>query len=191
MTSESLSSRRRRNRLLGDLTQQEATKRMIRVDHAGEYGAVRIYEGQRAVLGNTDLGPVLAEMAAHEEHHLETFEGLIHERHVRPTALMPFWHVAGFVLGAGTALMGPKAAMACTVAVEEAIDEHYAAQIRELDADGHDPALRDTCEKFRQDELHHKDIALDHDAEQAPGYKVLNKAIKRGSKIAIWLSERV
>ena len=191
MSTEPLSSRRRQTRIPGDLTAAEATQRMIRVDHAGEYGAVRIYEGQRAVLGNTDLDPVLEEMADQEQHHLETFERLITERRVRPTALLPFWHVAGFVLGAGTALMGPKAAMACTVAVEEAIDEHYAGQIRELDADGTDPVLRDTCEKFRQEELEHKETALEHDAELAPGYRVMNKAIKRGSKIAIWLSERV
>lgn len=191
MSAKSFSSRRTNRRLPGDLTAKEATQRMIRVDHAGEYGAVRIYEGQRAVLGHTDLDSVLEEMADQEQQHLETFERLIAERQVRPTALMPFWHVAGFMLGAGTALMGPKAAMACTVAVEEAIDEHYAAQIGELDADGTDPALRDTCEKFRQEELDHKATALEHDAELAPGYTVLNKAIKRGSKIAIWLSERV
>lgn len=201
MTDGPLSTRRTRARLPGDLGREEARKRMIRVDHAGEYGAVRIYEGQRAVLGKTDLGPVLDEMAGHEEEHLKTFERLIAERRVRPTALMPLWHVAGFALGAGTALMGPKAAMACTVAVEEAIDEHYAAQVRELDADAEaespddvdkaDRGLRDTFERFRLEEVHHKEIALDHDAEQARGYTVLSKAIKRGSKLAIWLSERI
>jgi ubiquinone biosynthesis monooxygenase Coq7 len=208
-TATPLSTRRTRRRLPGDLTRAEARARMIRVDHAGEYGAVRIYDGQRAVLGKTEVGPVLDELAAHEEEHLAAFERLIAERRVRPTVMMPIWHVAGFALGAGTALMSREAAMACTVAVEEAIDEHYAAQVRELDAeaedaaaakdagDGPDPeaaadrALRDTFEAFRQDEIHHKEVALAHDAEQARGYTILSKAIKRGAKAAIWLSERI
>ena len=121
-------------RMPGDPSKAEMVERMIRVDHAGEYGAVRIYEGQMAVLGETKSGPVIKHMAEQEEVHLATFNDLVADRRVRPTALLPLWHLAGFALGAGTALMGEKAAHACTVAVEEAIDEHYAAQIEALDA---------------------------------------------------------
>ncbi|MHC8510104.1 MAG: demethoxyubiquinone hydroxylase family protein [Rhodospirillales bacterium] len=189
--SARLSTRRTAARLPGDPDAREAAHRMIRVDHAGEYGAVRIYDGQRAVLGGTELGPVLDDMAEHEEVHLKTFEDLIAERGVRPTALLPLWHAAGFALGAGTALMGPKAAMACTAAVEEAIDEHYAAQVRELDADGAEPELRETFERFRREEAEHRETALAHGAERARGYGPLSRTIKRGAKLAIWLSERV
>lgn len=161
---------------------------MIRVDHAGEYGACRIYQGQLAVLGKSDKAPVIEHMAEQEKRHLETFSKLVAERRVRPTALLPLWHVAGFALGAGTALLGEKAAMACTVAVEEVIDEHYRGQIEALDGD--DPELGDTCEEFRQEELEHRDTGIEHDAEQAPGYELLTGAIKRGSRLAIWLSER-
>ena len=164
---------------------------MIRVDHAGEYGAVRIYEGQLAVLGATDAGPVLEEMAEEERRHRERFEELVAERRVRPTALLPLWHVAGFALGAGTALMGEKAAHACTVAVEEAIDEHYAGQVERLQREGGEDDLADTFERFRLEEVQHRDTALAHGAEQAPGYQVLKGAIKTGSKLAIWLSTRI
>ena len=125
---------------------------MIRVDHAGEYGAVRIYEGQLAVLGNKPAGDTIRRMAAEEQRHLETFDRLINERRVRPTALEPVWRVAGFALGAATALMGEKAAMACTAAVEEVIDEHYARQIEKLDTD---PELKATVADFRADEIAH------------------------------------
>lgn len=175
--------------LPGDLDKASLLARMIRVDHAGEYGAKRIYEGQIAVLGQTAIGPTLAHMAEQERGHLEAFERLIVERRVRPTALQPVWHVAGFVLGAATALMGEKAAMACTVAVEEVIDEHYADQAARLGVDEAD--LRAQIERFRAEELEHRDIGLAHDAEEAPGYPVLSAAIKLGSRAAIWLSERV
>jgi len=161
----------------------------VRVDHAGEYGAVRIYEGQLAVLGDSDKADAIRHMADQEREHLEKFNRLIGERRVRPTALMPVWHAAGFALGAATALMGERAAMACTVAVEEAIDEHYAAQAAMLGDD--EAELRDTIEKFRADELEHRDTALAHEAEEAPGYEVLSAVIKKGSRLAIWLSERV
>lgn len=167
---------------------REMLARMLRVNQAGELGAVRIYQGQRAVLGSGRHGPVLAKMAAQERHHLETFDGLISQRQVRPTILSPLWHVAGFVLGAGTALMGERAAMACTVAVEEAIDEHYAAQAAALGDS--EPDLKATIEEFRAEELEHRDIGLANDAEKAPAYPVLAGAIKRGCKLAIWLSER-
>jgi len=104
---------------------------------------------------------------------------------------MPLWHVAGFALGAGTALLGEKAAHACTVAVEEVIDEHYAEQVAALDAEGDENDLRDTCEKFRLEELEHRDLALAKGAEEAPGYELLTTAVKAGSKLAIWLSKRV
>src|ERR1700761_432219 len=115
--------------LPGDASRRERVERMIRVDHAGEYGATRIYAGQLAVLGRGAKGDVLRRMEAQEQQHLRTFNDLIADRRVRPTALLPFWHVAGFALGAMTATLGEKAAMACTVAVEEAIDAHYTAQL--------------------------------------------------------------
>ena len=179
-------------RLPGDLTREQLIDRIIRVDQAGEYGAVRIYQGQLSVLGKAKNGPVIQEMLEQEEDHLDTFNTLVAKRRVRPTALMPIWHLAGFALGAGTALLGEKAAMACTVAVEEVIDEHYAEQIKKLNQlDGDEQDLSDTCEKFRQDELEHRDTGLKHGAEQAPGYEGLSALIKGGSRLAIWLSERI
>lgn len=179
-------------RMPGDGSKREMLESMIRVDHAGEYGAVRIYQGQMAVLGRR--GGNVAEiehMADQERVHLATFSEQMRKRRVRPTALMPVWHVAGFALGAGMALMGEKAAHACTVAVEEAIDEHYASQVRALDAEGDEQELRDTCEKFRLEELEHRDTALENGAEQAPGYEALKLAVKTGSKLAIWLSKKI
>jgi ubiquinone biosynthesis monooxygenase Coq7 len=176
-------------RLPGDETASARTARMIRVDHAGEYGAGRIYAGQIAVLGHGPQGDVLRHMQAQEQVHLEKFSALIAERQVRPTALLPFWHVAGFALGAVTAALGTRAAMACTVAVEEAIDEHYRAQTESLGAE--EPELRQTIETFRQEELEHRDIGLAHDAESTPGYRVLSALIKTGCKVAIALSERI
>lgn len=173
----------------GDPSPKALLARMIRVDHAGEYGAARIYAGQLAVLGHTDKGPVLQHMKDQEQVHLDTFSALVAERGVRPTALLPFWHIAGFALGAGTALLGPRAAMACTVAVEEVIDEHYAEQAAALGED--ERPLRDTIEQFRREEIEHRDIGLAHEAEQAPGYRILTTLIKAGCKVAIRLSERV
>ena len=164
---------------------------MIRVDHAGEYGAVRIYEGQLAVLGarGSAASKAIEHMAEQEQRHLKTFDALVNERRVRPTALEPVWRVAGFALGAATALMGDKAAMACTVAIEETIDEHYAAQASALGDD--EAELRTTVEKFRAEEIAHKDQALAAGAEQAPAYEALTRVIKTGSKLAIWLSTRI
>ena len=179
------------HRMPGDLSKKDMLESMIRVDHAGEYGAVRIYEGQLAVLGNSVDREDIEHMAAQERVHLAKFNELIRANRVRPTALMPLWHVAGFALGAGTALMGEKAAHACTVAVEEVIDEHYAEQVAQLDAEGDQAALRDTFEKFRLEELEHRDAALEKGAEEAPGYEVLKAAVKTGSKLAIWLSKRI
>ena len=162
---------------------------MIRVDHAGEYGAVRIYEGQLAVLGKRGSAELIRHMAEQEQRHLKTFDRLVNERKVRPTALEPLWRVAGYALGMGTALMGEKAAFACTAAVEEAIDEHYASQIAELGE--RDPELKRTVEDFRADEAQHRQVALDHGAERAPGYKLLSEAIKVGCRMAIKLSEKI
>lgn len=173
----------------GDLPPRALLARMLRVDHAGEYGAARIYAGQLAVLGHTDKGPILQHMKDQEQVHLDTFSSLVVERGVRPTALLPFWHVAGFALGAGTALLGSRAAMACTVAVEEVIDEHYAEQAAALGED--ERPLRDTIEQFRREEIEHRDIGLAHEAEKAPGYRILTTLIKAGCKVAIRLSERV
>lgn len=178
------------NRYLpGDLPLRQTTERMIRVDHAGEYGATRIYAGQLAVLGRGGKGDMLRHMQAQEQHHLSTFKAMIADRRVRPTALLPLWHLAGFALGAVTAAMGERAAMACTVAVEEAIDDHYSAQIEALGTD--DPALRQTVESFRAEELEHRDTALENGAEQAPGYRLLSRVIKAGCRTAIAVSERL
>ena len=177
------------NRLPGDLTREELIERMIRVDHAGEFGARRIYEGQLAVLGDTVDGETIRHMKEQEDRHLAAFERLIVERRVRPTALHPLWNIAGFALGAGTALLGPKVAMACTIAVEEVIVEHYARQSEQLGDDEAD--LRETIEAFRAEELEHRDIAVDHGGEEAIGYPVLRRLIQAGSRTAIWLSERV
>lgn len=177
------------DRLPGDPTPREVVARTIRVDHAGEYGAKRIYQGQLAVLGRTKYGPVLRHMQEQEQVHLDTFSKLIAKRRVRPTALLPLWHVAGFALGAGTALLGPRAAMACTVAVEEAIDEHYRAQHEALGDD--ESELKGKIEQFRAEELEHRDIGIEHEAERAPAYRLLSAVIKAGCKVAIRVSERV
>lgn len=175
--------------LPGDYSPEEATRRMIRVDQAGEYGAARIYAGQLAVLKNHASTPVIKHMAEQEAVHLETFNRMMGERHVRPTALMPLWHVAGFALGAATAMLGEKAAMACTVAVESVIDEHYAAQEAALGE--YEPALKATISQFRAEEIEHHDTGLAHGAEAAPAYAALTGAIRTCTRAAIWLSTRV
>jgi ubiquinone biosynthesis monooxygenase Coq7 len=178
----------------GDPDARELIERTIRVDQAGEFGAVRIYQGQLAALrwtgrANSEVGRKIAAMARAEREHNRVFDRLLAERHVRPTALSPLWSVAGFALGAATALMGDKAAMACTVAIEETIDEHYAGQAASLGDD--EAELRGTIEKFRAEEIGHKEEALASGAEQAPAYETLTSAIKAGSRLAIWLSTRV
>jgi len=176
-------------RLPGDPSRAALIERMIRVDHAGEYGAKRIYDGQLAVLGRAKTAPEIRRMAEQEQRHLDAFDKLIAERRVRPTALSPLWHAAGFALGAATALLGERAAMACTVAVEEVIDEHYRRQSAAL-GDG-EPALKAAIDEFRRDECKHRDVALAHGAQEAPFYPVLSAAIKAGSRLAIWLSTRL
>jgi ubiquinone biosynthesis monooxygenase Coq7 len=175
--------------LPGDLPRDELIRRMIRVDQAGEYGARRIYEGQLAVLGRRRDAEPIRHMAAQEKRHLDAFDKLIGERRVRPTALHPLWHMAGYALGAATALLGREAAMACTVAVEEVIDEHYAKQAAHLGDD--DPELKAMIERFRAEEIEHRAIALAEGAERAPAYELLKGAIKAGSRLAIWLAERI
>ncbi len=164
--------------------------RMLRVDQAGEYGATRIYAGQLAVMG--DRAPhsgEIAHMAEQEAGHRQKLDALIAARGVRPTALQPLWSVAGFALGAATALIGPKAAMACTAAIETEIDLHYSAQLDELDGD--DPEFGEMIRDFREDERAHRDAALAAGAEQAPGYPLLSGVIRLGCRMAIRLSERI
>ena len=178
----------------GDPEARELVERTIRVDQAGEFGAVRIYEGQLAALrwtgrANGEAGRKIAVMARAEREHNAVFDRLLAERRVRPTVLSPLWSVAGFALGAATALMGDKAAMACTVAIEETIDEHYAA-----------PGRRAGRRRGRA-ARHHREVprrgdraqgqALAAGAEQAPAYEALTAAIKAGSRLAIWLSTRI
>ncbi|MCH8182206.1 MAG: demethoxyubiquinone hydroxylase family protein [Proteobacteria bacterium] len=175
-------------RLPGDLSPEQMIERIIRVDQAGEMGAERIYAGQLAVLGKSKSAEIIRRMAEQETKHRKTFEDLMIARKVRPTVLAPLWNVAGFALGAGTALLGERAAMACTVAVEEAIDRHYAAQAAYLGDD--EEELRDVVEEARADEVQHREMALEAGAERAIGYEPMRVAIKTGARLAIWLSER-
>lgn len=171
---------------------KKSLSRMLRVNQAGEYGAKRIYAGQLAVLkrkgASKETIEQISHMAEQEQVHLDTFNKMVAAGQVRPTALQPLWHVAGFALGAVTAMMGEKAAMACTVAVEEVIDEHYAQQSEQLKDE---PELKKIVDQFRAEELEHKQTALDAGAEQTVGYPVLRKVIQAGSKAAIWIAERV
>jgi ubiquinone biosynthesis monooxygenase Coq7 len=177
-----------RRRLPGELTHEQLIDRIVRVDHAGEFGAQRIYEGQLAVLGKRPSAKTIRHMKEQEDRHLAAFEALIRQRRVRPTVLHPIWHVAGFALGAGTALMGEKAAMACTIAVEEVIDDHYRRQHEALGED--EAELKATIEEFRAEEAEHAHIGREHGGEETVGYPVLRAAIRAGSRAAIWLSER-
>ena len=171
-------------------THREVLEEIIRVDHAGEYGATKIYDGQIAIFGkNSKLGKTIQHMADQEQEHIDKFNELILEHRVRPTALLPLWNVAGYALGASTALMGEKAAMACTVAVEKVIGEHYQEQLELLGDDHKD--LKKTISKFRDDELEHHDIGIEHDAENAPGYKIMSKVIEFGCKTAIAISKKI
>ena len=175
--------------LPGDPVPDIEIERMIRVDHAGEYGAVRIYDGQLAVMRHGRARDEIRRMAEQEARHLATFNELVRIRQVRPTLLQPLWHMAGYALGVATALLGEQAAMACTVAVEEVIDEHYSGQAERLgDAD---PALRQTILAFRDEELAHRQRAIEHGAMETLGYDLISGAIKAGSRLAIWLSTRI
>ena len=163
---------------------------MVRVDQAGEFGATRIYAGQLAVMGaRHPMARAITRMAAQEERHRARLDALMVERRVRPTLLEPFWNVAGFALGAATALIGPEAAMACTAAVETEIDLHYGAQLAELGGD--DPELGAIVAEFQAEEIEHRETALAAGAERAPGYPLLSAAIRMGCRVAIRLSERI
>lgn len=173
----------------GDGGQEARKARMIRVDQAGEYGAARIYAGQLAVLGDRPEADAIKEMADKEREHLERFDAMMNARRVRPTLLSPIWHVAGFALGAATALAGPKTAMACTEAVEQVIEDHYAAQKAALG--GEDPELETLITQAQADESEHKARAIAEGAGQAPAHGPVTAAIRAGTRVAIWLSERV
>ncbi|MEQ7873540.1 demethoxyubiquinone hydroxylase family protein [Sphingomonas sp. ASV193] len=166
------------------------TDSMIRVDQAGEYGAARIYAGQLAVLRqNSPAAHEVARMAAQEQRHLDRFNQLMAERRVRPTLLQPLWHVGGFALGAATALLGERAAMACTDAIETEIDRHYGEQLEAIgESDGE--LARDVAE-FRAEEVEHRDTARAHGATDTPGYPLLTGAIRAGCRVAIALSKRI
>ncbi|MGV6800943.1 MAG: demethoxyubiquinone hydroxylase family protein [bacterium] len=166
---------------------------MLRVDHAGEYGAVQIYKGQRAVYdhvaGKERLAGLIREMEDGEQEHLQTFDHLLNKHKVRPTVFAPIWNIAGFALGAGTALIGDKAAMACTSAVEEVIEEHYQAQVDETE--GVDPEMNALFTRLRDEEVGHKQTALEEGAEQAVAYPLLKGVIQAGCRLAIKLSEKM
>ena len=166
---------------------------ILRVDHAGEMAAVHIYRGQQAVLGaakgHERTAETLKEMEGHEAVHLARFDALLNEKRVRPTLMAPLWRAAAFTLGAGTALIGDKAAHACTEAVETVIEEHYAGQIAELK--DRDPALAAELSKFRDDELAHRDLAIEEGAKEAPGYPLLSAVIRAGCRVAIKISEKL
>jgi ubiquinone biosynthesis monooxygenase Coq7 len=173
--------------------QKERLREMLRVDHAGEYGAVQIYKGQRAVFDKLPhkarISGLLKEMEEGEQAHLKRFDELLAEHKTRPTLFAPLWNVAGFALGAGTALVGEKAAMACTSAVEEVIEKHYAEQAEELGET--EPELRDEILQFREEELEHKHTAIEEGAEETPGYGLMKSVIQAGCHLAIRISEKV
>jgi Ubiquinone biosynthesis protein COQ7 len=173
-----------------EITDKSILDEIIRVDHAGEYGATRIYDGQIAVFGKkSKIGKTIQHMADQEQEHIETFQKLIINNRVRPTLMLPVWDIAGYSLGLATAFMGEKAAMACTVAVEKVIGEHYEEQLTLLKND--QKKLKKTIEKFKNDELEHHDIGIAHDAEKTPGYKILSKVIEIGCKTAIAVSKKI
>jgi 3-demethoxyubiquinol 3-hydroxylase len=162
---------------------------MLRVDQAGEYGAVRIYAGQLAVLGDRHpMSRAISHMAAQEARHRAHFDAMIARRSVRPTLLQPVWHVAGFALGAATALLGPEAAMACTAAIETEIDTHYDRQLKSLGTD--DPELSAAIADFQAEEVEHREAALKA-GERAPAYPLLSGLIRLGCRAAIALSEKI
>ena len=171
-------------------TDRGILEEIIRVDHAGEYGATRIYDGQIAIFGNdSKIGKTIQHMADQEQEHIEKFNDLILEYRVRPTALLPLWNILGYTLGATTALMGEKAAMACTVAVEKVIGDHYKEQVSILAND--QKKLKSIIKKFEKDELEHHDIGIAHDARKTPGYNFLSKIISLGCKTAITVSKKI
>lgn len=174
--------------LPGDLSKIDEIAQIIRVNHAGEYGAKQIYAGQLMILGKDKCAPIIKKMADQEEEHLKYFSNQLNERKIRPSVFMPLWHVAGLALGAGSALLGKKAAFACTVAVEEVIDQHYRQQLKKLDASEAD--LKNAISKFRDEEIEHKDIAIENDAKLLPSYQIFTGVIKLASLLAIKVAKK-
>ena len=174
-------------------TNKTKVEEFIRVDHAGERGAIKIYEGQLLALNtfvkDDNLKKTIQEMKAQEKEHCIYFENEIKRRNIKPTKLLPLWDLLGVGLGFGSTLLGKKAAMLCTASVEEVIDEHYEKQINQLKLD--EQKLKEKIKKFRLDELHHKDIAYEKGATKKGLYKILDKIIKTGSKVAINISEKI
>ena len=174
-------------------TNKNKVEEFIRVDHAGERGAIKIYEGQLLALNtfikDDDLKKKIEEMKVHEKEHCDYFENEIIKRNIKPTKFLPLWDILGVSLGFGSTILGKKAAMLCTASVEEVIDEHYSDQIKQLEGD--EKKLKEKIIKFREDELHHKDIAYKEGATKKGIYSILDKIIKTGSKIAINISEKI
>ena len=174
-------------------TNKKKLEEFIRVDHAGERGAIKIYEGQllalNTLVNNDELKQKIYEMKKHEEEHSNFFDNEIEKRNINPTKLLPLWDLLGLGLGFGSAILGKKAAMLCTASVEEVIDEHYKNQINQIEVDEKD--LKEKIIKFRQDELDHKDIAYEEGATKKGLYSIMDKVIKTGSKIAIKVSEKI
>ena len=174
-------------------TNKYKVEQFIRVNHAGERGAIKIYEGQLLALNtfieDKKLKKTIENMKNHEKEHLKFFNKEIKKRKIKPTKLLPLWDLLGIGLGFGSAIMGKKAAMLCTASVEEVIDKHYQNQINQLHSD--EKILKEKIKKFRNDELHHKNIAYENGANKEGIYSILNKIIKTGSKVAINISERI
>ena len=174
-------------------TNKKNLEEIIRVDHAGERGAIKIYEGQllalKTIKQDSDLKDIVEEMKAQEKKHLEYFEKEIQKRRIKPTYLLPIWDLMGVALGFGTAMLGKKAAMLCTASVEEVIENHYQDQIKKIGDDEKD--LRENIEKFKKDEIGHKNIAYDLGATNKGLYSIMDKIIKTGSRIAISISEKI
>ena len=174
-------------------TNKNKIEEFIRVDHAGERGAIKIYEGQllalNTVIKDEELKKKIEEMKIHEKEHADYFENEIKKRRIKPTKFLPLWDLLGVGLGFGSTILGKKAAMLCTASVEEVIDEHYQNQINQIESD--EKELRNKIIKFREDELNHKDIAYEKGATKEGPYSLLDKIIKTGSKIAINISEKI
>ena len=174
-------------------TNQKILEEIIRVDHAGERGAIKIYEGQllalKTIIQDEKLKNTIEEMKEHEKEHLEYFEKEIYNRKIKPTYFLPLWDVMGVALGFGTAMLGKKAAMVCTASVEEVIEDHYQNQIKKLGNDEKD--LKAKIEKFKTDEVNHKNIAYDSGATNKGVYSIMDKIIRTSSRIAITISEKI
>ena len=174
-------------------TNKKKLEEFIRVDHAGERGAMKIYEGQLVALNtfykDENLKKTIEEMKAHEKEHLNFFKNEIKRRNIKPTKFLPLWDLLGFSLGIGSTILGKKAAMLCTASVEEVIDKHYQNQINQLEND--EKEFKNKIIKFRNDEIHHKDIAYKEGATKDGLYSIMDKVIKTGSKIAIRISEKI